>query len=144
MMDRFQTEEAQTSFLNNWLTSHIQDAENILQKPVLFTEFGKSSKDPSFNIYQRDLLYDTVYSTIYSSARKGGVAAGGLFWQFLTEGMDSLRDGYEVIFSESSSTASIISQHANKLNKLRKMHVRPQNTEILGKARNNSNESPRT
>nr|XP_027089783.1 mannan endo-1,4-beta-mannosidase 7-like [Coffea arabica] len=79
-----QSEEAQLSFLINWLQSHIQDAEKILQKPLLFTEFGKSSKDPGFNMNQRDLLFNTVYSTIYSSASGGGAAAGGLFWQFLT------------------------------------------------------------
>lgn len=85
-MDRLagQSEEAQLSFLINWLQSHIQDAEKILQKPLLFTEFGKSSKDPGFNMNQRDLLFNTVYSTIYSSASGGGAAAGGLFWQFLT------------------------------------------------------------
>ncbi|KAL3514670.1 hypothetical protein ACH5RR_027387 [Cinchona calisaya] len=128
-----QSEEAQLSFLNNWHKSHIQDAENILQKPLLITEFGKSSKDPNFNMDQRDLLFNTVYSTIYSSASGGGVAAGGLFWQFLTEGMDSLCDGYEIILNESSSTASIIAQQSQKLNKIRRLYARTRNVQAWKK-----------
>ncbi|KAL2458068.1 Mannan endo-beta-1 [Forsythia ovata] len=117
-----QNDEAQISFLNNWLQSHIQDAQNIVQKPLLFAEFGKSSRDPAYNTYQRDLLFNTVYSAIYSSAGGSGVAAGGLFWQLLTEGMDNFRDGYEIIFNESPSTASLIAEESQKLNKIRKMY----------------------
>ncbi|KAG8377821.1 hypothetical protein BUALT_Bualt08G0073500 [Buddleja alternifolia] len=118
-----QSDEAQLSFLNNWLNSHIQDAQNILQKPLLFAEFGKSSKDNQYNTYQRDELFNTVYSAIYSSAREGGVAAGGLFWQLLTEGMDNFRDGYEIIFSESPSTANVIADQSQKLNNISKMYT---------------------
>ncbi|KAI3464928.1 hypothetical protein Pfo_021591 [Paulownia fortunei] len=117
-----QSDEAQLSFLNDWLNSHIQDAQTILQKPLLFAEFGKSSKDSGYTTYKRDELFSTVYSAIYSSARGGGVAAGGLFWQLLTEGMDNFRDGYEIVFSESPSTASVIAEQSQKLNKIRKMY----------------------
>ncbi|KAK6131220.1 hypothetical protein DH2020_035034 [Rehmannia glutinosa] len=116
-----QNDEAQLSFLNDWLNSHIQDAQTILQKPLLIAEFGKSSKDNGYDAYKRDELYDTVYSAIYSSARDGGVAAGAVFWQLLTEGMDNFRDGYEIVFSESPSTAGIIAEQSQKLNKIRKM-----------------------
>ncbi|KAL1170296.1 hypothetical protein V6Z11_A05G203300 [Gossypium hirsutum] len=88
------SDESQIAFLNNWLYNHIQDAQNILQKPLLFAEFGKSLKIAGPN--QRDELYNTVYTAIYSSARGGGAAIGGLFWQLLAEGMDSYGDGYEV------------------------------------------------
>lgn len=120
------SEDAQIEFLRNWLKSHIEDAENILHKPLVFTEFGKSTKLPGFSMQGRDLLYDTVYSAIYSSASVGGTAAGGLFWQLLTQGMDSLRDGYEIILSESPSTASLITEQSQKLNKIRKMYARIQ------------------
>lgn len=75
-------------------------------------------------MYQRDLLYNTVYSAIYSSAKGGGAAVGGLFWQLLTEGMDSFRDGYEIVLSESPSTASLIVEESEKLNHIRKMYAR--------------------
>ncbi|KAG8632389.1 mannan endo-1,4-beta-mannosidase 7 [Manihot esculenta] len=125
--------ESQESFLNNWLNNHIQDAQNILRKPVLFAEFGKSSKTSSYN--QRDQLFNTVYSAIYSSASGGGAAAGGMFWQLFTEGMDSFRDGYEVVFSENPSTAGIIVDQSQKLNKIRKMYARLRNIEKWNKAR---------
>ncbi|GFZ10344.1 glycosyl hydrolase superfamily protein [Actinidia rufa] len=133
------SEESQLSFLSSWVNNHIQDAQNILQKPLLFAEFGKSLKDSGFNMNQRDKLFDTVYSAIYSSARGGGAAAGGLFWQLLTEGMDSFRDGYEIVLSESSSTASLIAQHSQKINKIRKMYARLRNIEIWKRAREKIN-----
>ncbi|GAV79773.1 hypothetical protein CFOL_v3_23236, partial [Cephalotus follicularis] len=106
----------QISFLNNWLYHHIQETQNILQKPLILAEFGKSSKTSSAN--QRDKLFNTVYYTIYSSARSGGAAIGGMFWPLFTDRMDSLRDGYEVIFSENPSTAAIITEESQKLNRI--------------------------
>ncbi|XVF63817.1 hypothetical protein PTKIN_Ptkin09bG0117000 [Pterospermum kingtungense] len=126
-------DESQIAFLNNWLNNHIQDAQNILKKPLLFAEFGKSLKTAGPN--QRDELFNTVYTAIYSSARGGGAAVGGLFWQLLAQGMDSFRDGYEVIMSEGTSTIDIITQESQKLNRIRKMYVRLRNIEKLKKAR---------
>lgn len=99
---------------------HIVDAQEVLQKPIVFAEFGKSWKHIGYNIRQRDQLYNVVYSWIYRSASEGGVAAGGLFWQQLVEGMDSYKDGYEVILTEPSSTVRLITQHAEKLSNIRK------------------------
>lgn len=100
----------------------------MLHKPVLFAEFGKSGS-------QRDELFNTVYTAIYSSARGGGSAVGGLFWQLLAQGMDSFRDGYEVVLSESSSTATLIAQESQRLNHIRKMYARLRNVEKWNKAR---------
>lgn len=117
-------EQSQLSFLKNWLGAHIQDAQNILRKPVLLTEFGKSWKDPGFSTYQRDQQFNAVYAQIYWSARRGGAAAGGLFWQLLTGGMDSFRDGYDLVLSENPSTASVIALQSRKLYQIRKMFRR--------------------
>ncbi|KAJ9186555.1 hypothetical protein P3X46_002112 [Hevea brasiliensis] len=125
--------QSQESFLNSWLSNHIQDAQNILRKPVLFAEFGKSSRTSDYN--QRDQLFNTIYSAIYSSARGGGAAAGGMFWQLFTKGMDSFRDGYEVIFSENPVTAAIIADQSQKLNKIRKMYARLRDIEEWNRAR---------
>lgn len=127
------SDESQIAFLNNWLYNHIQDAQNILQKPLLFAEFGKSLKIAGPN--QRDELYNTVYTAIYSSARGGGAAIGGLFWQLLAEGMDSYGDGYEVIMSQGTSTVDLITQESQKLNRIRKMYVRLRDIEKWNKAR---------
>ncbi|KAL4296799.1 hypothetical protein GQ457_12G031130 [Hibiscus cannabinus] len=127
------SDETQIAFLVTWLNNHIQDAQNILKKPLLFAEFGKSLKvsGPS----QRDELFNTVYAAIYSSARGGGAAVGGLFWQLFAEGMDSFGDGYEIIMSQPTSTVDIITRESRKLNRIRKMFVRLKNIERLNKAR---------
>lgn len=114
--------EDQLSFLNGWLNEHIKDAQNTLHKPLLFAEFGISTKNSDSKA--RDELFNNVYSAIYSSASGGGAAVGGLFWQLLAEGMDSFRDGYEVVLGESPSTASLIAQESQKLNRIRKMYAR--------------------
>nr|ACN78662.1 endo-beta-mannanase [Actinidia arguta] len=128
-------EQNQLSFLNNWLDTHIQDAQFVLRKPLLLTEFGKSWKDPGYSTYQRDLLFNTVYYKIYSSAKRGGAAAGGLFWQLLTEGMDSFRDGYDIVLSESPSTANVIAQQSHRLYQIRKIFARMRNVERWKRAR---------
>lgn len=128
-------DQAQLSFLNNWLNTHIEDAQYILRKPLLFTEFGKSRKDPGYSTYQRDLLFNTVYYKIYSSAKRGGAAAGGLFWQLLTEGMDSFRDGYEIVLSQSPSTANVIAQQSHKLYQIRRIFSRMRNIQKWKRAR---------
>lgn len=131
------SDESQLSFLNSWANNHIQDAQNKLQKPLLFAEFGKSLKDPGFSTNQRDAVFNTVYSAIYSSARSGGAAAGGLFWQLLGEGMETLNlgDGYQIVLSESSSTVGLITQQSQKLNNIRKMYAHLRNVEIWKRAR---------
>ncbi|KAL8098495.1 mannan endo-1,4-beta-mannosidase 7-like [Apium graveolens] len=115
-------EKSQEAFSENWIDCHIQDAETILHKPLLVTEFGWEIS--GHDRKTREQLLDTVYSNIYMSARRGGVAAGGMLWQLLTEGLDSYRDGYEIVFSESPSTAALISQQSKQLVQIRQMYAR--------------------
>lgn len=115
-------ENAQQVFTEKWIDCHIKDAETILHKPLLITEFGW--KKSSFDRKTRERFLDTVYSKIYLSARRGGVAVGSMFWQLLTEGMDSYRDGFEIVFSESPSTASLISEESKQLIQIREMYAR--------------------
>lgn len=115
-------EETQQAFSDNWINTHIQDTETILQKPLLVTEFGW--KKTGFDTKTREKLFGTVYSDIYLSASCGGVAAGSMFWQLLTEGLDSFRDGYEVVFNESRTTARLISEESQKLIGIRELYAR--------------------
>lgn len=101
------------------MQQHILDSQNILKKPVIFAEFGKSYKISGYSSSDRDQLYNITYSSIYSSASQGGPAAGGLFWQLLTDGLDNFRDGYEILLSEASSIAGIISEQSQKLSSLK-------------------------
>nr|XP_018682908.1 PREDICTED: putative mannan endo-1,4-beta-mannosidase 9 [Musa acuminata subsp. malaccensis] len=114
-------DDGQLAFLRSWIQSHIQDAGSILGKPLMVTEFGKSSRQAGYTVSKRDAFYATIYDAIYASAKAGGPCAGGLFWQLLAQGMDSFRDGYEIIFAESPSTTSIISRQSHRISNLRKI-----------------------
>ncbi|ONK63002.1 uncharacterized protein A4U43_C07F10370 [Asparagus officinalis] len=108
-------DNAETTFLQSWIASHTQDAGS-LGKPLMITEFGRSSKQ--FSSAQRDAYYRATYTTIYALARSGGACSGALFWQFLGQGMDNFRDGYEVVFQDCPSTSSIISQQSRRIESL--------------------------
>lgn len=81
----------------------------------MVTEFGKSSHSSGYNTNVRDSYLRTIYDLIYASARAGGPCAGGLFWQVMAEGMDRWSDSYEVVFSQSPSTASVIAQQSSRI-----------------------------
>ncbi|XP_021759949.1 mannan endo-1,4-beta-mannosidase 7-like [Chenopodium quinoa] len=123
------TGEAQLSFHQQWVQQHIMDSLNILKKPVIFAEFGKSYKVSGYTPSDRNQLYNITYASIYSSASRGGPAAGGLFWHLLTKGMDNFRDGYEIVFEEESYIAGIISEQSQKLSGLRKKYAQLRDTE---------------
>ncbi|KAI4331891.1 hypothetical protein L6164_016841 [Bauhinia variegata] len=113
-----ENDAAQMAFMQNWMTSHWKDSATILKKPLVFTEFGKSKKDPGYSIYGRNSFMNAVYSSIYNLAHNGGTFAGGLVWQLVDEGMDSYCDGYEIALSQDPSTSSIISQQSYKMTAL--------------------------
>ncbi|KAJ1407165.1 Glycoside hydrolase superfamily [Sesbania bispinosa] len=102
-------------FIKSWMEAHIEDAEKNLGMPVVFAEFGVSSKDPGYNSTYRDTLISTVYRTILNSTKKGGSGAGSLLWQVFPDGTDNMDDGYAIVFSKSPSTASVVSLQSTRL-----------------------------
>ncbi|KAG1328339.1 putative mannan endo-1,4-beta-mannosidase 9 [Cocos nucifera] len=112
------SEEAQLAFLKSWIQSHMDDSGAVIKKPLMITEFGRSSKTTGYTEGERNAFYWAVYNMMFESAREEGSCAGGLFWQVLAEGMDDFKDGYEIILSESSSTATIISQQSRRISSL--------------------------
>ena len=111
-------EDAQLSFLNKWMQIHLEDAERALKKPILFSEFGKSYKDPGYNSAQRVMFYNTVYNNIYNAMKSGRAGGGGLFWQLMVEEMDSFADGYDIVLSKNPSIASIIYSQSHRMSVL--------------------------
>lgn len=107
-------EEAQMAFMRRWLISHLTDSKNVLKKPLVFAEFGKSSRDSGYSINSRDSYMNAVYRNIYGFAKGGGIA-GGLVWQILDEGMESFKDGYEIVLSRNPSTTRIITQQSKEM-----------------------------
>jgi mannan endo-1,4-beta-mannosidase len=110
--------------LQSWIESHLEDGRRILKKPVLFTEFGKSYRDPGFGTGERDNLLDMVYKHVYASARWGGAGGGAMFWQLMAEGMSSYGDGYEIVLSQNPSTAALVSGQSHKLAELTHLFTR--------------------
>ncbi|GLT75550.1 hypothetical protein SLA2020_472670 [Shorea laevis] len=107
--------DAHLQFTKSWMEAHIEDAEKYLNMPVLFSEFGVSSKDPGYNSSFRDTFFSTVYNTLLNSTKKGGSGAGSLFWQLFPEGTEYMNDDYAIVLSKSPSTSNIISLHSTRL-----------------------------
>jgi mannan endo-1,4-beta-mannosidase len=116
--------QSQLRFLGTWLDAHIADAQAVLRKPLLVAEFGRSRKDTGYSVDQRDAVFATVYAKVYNSARAGGAAAGALFWQLMTEGMDSYWDGYEVVLRQAPSTTRVIRTQSRRMQRLARAFVR--------------------
>ena len=108
----------QLNFVRDWICSHSKAADEVLRKPLLVTELGKTSRFAGCNGVDKVAFYRTAYSVMYKLVRARSACAGGLFWQLLLPGMDNLSDGYEIILSECSSIANIISQHSRLISSL--------------------------
>ncbi|KAA8528039.1 hypothetical protein F0562_035092 [Nyssa sinensis] len=119
-----QSDNSQMEFMQRWMMSHWTDARTVLKKPLVFAEFGKSSKDPGYSISARDSFLNAIYTNIYNFARTGGIG-GGLVWQIVTEGMESYYDGYEIILSQNPSTSGVISQQSRQMTALKHTLSRP-------------------
>ena len=107
--------EAQVEFMKKWMASHIEDAAKELQKPLLVSEFGWSTRSNGYTVASRDNYFRMVYDAIYASVQEGGPCAGGLFWQVMAPGMEGWTDGYEVVLERSPTTTAIISQECAKI-----------------------------
>ncbi|KAK9057739.1 hypothetical protein SSX86_022577 [Deinandra increscens subsp. villosa] len=115
------SDEAQAKFVEKWIKSHIEDCKSILKKPLLISEFGKSSWSTGYNVKARDDYFENIFNMAYESARSDGSCSGTTFWQVMAEGMDNWCDGYQVVLEESPSTATIIAQQSQKISSLNLM-----------------------
>ncbi|KAK1642760.1 hypothetical protein QYE76_060565 [Lolium multiflorum] len=118
------TADQQAAFFRNWTASHVHDTEQHLRMPLLVTEYGKfiwEDQEGGENATtRRDRFLGTVLDAIYESASEGGPLVGGAFWQLLLDGdgMDALKDGYQIVLPEDERAASIISEHSEKMAEL--------------------------
>lgn len=119
-------------FVQKWLESHWTDSKTILKKPLVFSEFGKSSKEAGFSINVRDSFLNTIYMNIYNLARNGGAIGGGMVWQLMAEGTQPYFDGYEIVLSQNPSTRSVIAQQSNKMTAL--AHILTYGKNLKGKS----------
>ncbi|GAU27148.1 hypothetical protein TSUD_104570 [Trifolium subterraneum] len=111
--------ETQLKFISKWMLSHIEDGDQVLKKPVLFSEYGLSKKNQDFTVSARENMYDTILNIVYKSAKRNRSGAGSLVWQFLASGMEDYSDDYGIFPSESPSIQSLFIKHSCKLAKLK-------------------------
>lgn len=102
-------------FIRKWLEGHIEDAQNILKKPVILAEFGIGTNTPGYTLANRDAVFTATYDIIYASAQKGGSGAGAFFWHLISDGMTNFADPSSIILSDNSSTVKIISEASRKM-----------------------------
>ncbi|XP_020097301.1 mannan endo-1,4-beta-mannosidase 2-like [Ananas comosus] len=113
------TLDEKIKYISKWVTSHIEDGERELNKPVLFTEFGLSKKNKNFDYSHRELFYKSVFDIVYESAKQNGAGAGALIWQLLVEGMEDYNDDFGFVPGERTSVDKLIKQQSCRLAALR-------------------------
>lgn len=109
------SEAEMIAYMQEWINSHIDDSY-YLNKPVMFTEFGKKSLNRGFREGERDLFMAAVYDTIYESARKWSPASGALVWQLSTNSLlASSQDGFTFVLSQFPTTASVMHKQSFRM-----------------------------
>ncbi|KAI3472866.1 hypothetical protein Pfo_031123 [Paulownia fortunei] len=109
---------AQAQFVKQWIQAHINDSKSVLGKPLLITEFGKSSRSANYTVGARDWYFGNIYISMFSCAKNGGPCGGALFWQVMAQGMEKWGDGYEVVLQQSPSTAAVIYRQSRRISSL--------------------------
>lgn len=107
--------DEKVTYLSHWVDSHVMDAENVLKKPVLFTEVGSSLHSLKQGVSERDLLLKTIYDRVYESAKKKQAGAGTLIWQLIVDGMQHYGDEYSLIAWDHPSTYKLIKEQSCRL-----------------------------
>ncbi|XP_042396445.1 mannan endo-1,4-beta-mannosidase 5-like [Zingiber officinale] len=114
-----QSEVNKTEFVKQWLWNHWKDSMEVLGKPFMLGEFGKTKKDPGYSEQIRNDFYSTVYDSIYSISKDGHKTfTGGLLWQLFVKGMESYYDGFEIILSQDASATALILNQSKKMGEL--------------------------
>ena len=121
--------EAKTTYLSNWVDSHISDGDFALRKPVLFTEVGSRWDVDGKGVHERDVLLKIVYDKIYESAKKRQAGAGALIWQLLVEDVDGYSDQFSFIPQYSPSTYKLIEEQSCRLQRISAGHNRARKPE---------------
>ena len=111
--------EEKLKFVTQWVSSHIEDGDKELNKPVLLTEFGLSHLAKGFDQSHRDEFYKAVYDIVHASARKGGAGAGAMVWQLAAEGMEEFNDAFAIVPSETPSMQRLLREQSCRLAALR-------------------------
>lgn len=118
-------------FVNQWMLSHIEDGDKLLNKPVLFTEFGLSNLNKDFEPSQRDELYQLIFDIIYNSAKRNKSGAGTIIWQFLVDGMEEYNDDFGFVPWEKPSLYKLVTEQSCRLTEIHGLIQYSANLKVL-------------
>lgn len=110
--------DEKVKYLSHWVDSHIHDGDDMLKKPVLFTEVGSSLHQNQQESYQRDIFLKTVYDKIYESAKKRQAGAGALIWQLLVDDLQGYTDQFSFVAWNHLSTYKLIIEQSCRLRRM--------------------------
>ncbi|KAI6704612.1 hypothetical protein NL676_007574 [Syzygium grande] len=110
--------DEKVKYLSQWVDAHIRDGDDMLKKPVLFTEVGSSLHQNRQESYQRDMFFKTVYDKIYESAKKRQAGAGALIWQLLVNDMQGYTDQFSFVAWNHLSTYKLIMEQSCRLRRM--------------------------
>uniref|UniRef100_A0ACD5V8C2 Uncharacterized protein n=1 Tax=Avena sativa TaxID=4498 RepID=A0ACD5V8C2_AVESA len=114
-----------TRYLSSWVDSHLNDSENILKKPVLFSEVGYLQHVDPNSTADGDILLRVVYDKIYDSARKLQAGGGALVWQLMVEGTHMYHDNFSLVARDHPLTYKLIKEQSCRLQLLYKKEGDP-------------------
>ncbi|ERN01665.1 hypothetical protein AMTRI_Chr10g229390 [Amborella trichopoda] len=106
--------EEKVKYLSKWVDSHINDGENVLKKPVLFTEVG-SLRGNMHDPHGGGVLLEIVYDKIFESARKKQAGAGALVWQLTVQGLDKYGDEFSLVAWDQPSIYKLMLEQSCRL-----------------------------
>ncbi|XP_010057854.2 mannan endo-1,4-beta-mannosidase 6 [Eucalyptus grandis] len=110
--------DEKVKYLSQWVDSHIHDGDEILKKPVLFTEVGSSLHKNQQELHQRDIFLKMVYDKIYESAKKRQAGAGALIWQLLVDDTQGYADQFSFVAWNHLSTYKLIIEQSCRLRRM--------------------------
>ncbi|MDP6525274.1 MAG: cellulase family glycosylhydrolase [Kiritimatiellia bacterium] len=97
-----------------WVAEHIDACEDLLDKPLVLDEYGKSK--PIEGDYGRNYYHQGWFDIIHESAASDGAAAGLQFWMF--EADDSWHEDHGSVFYSDTSTVAMITGQAWEMSHL--------------------------
>jgi len=105
--DHWGITDAQTTA---YLRKHLDDATNVIGKPVILEEFGR-------NIANKNPYLQAWTDTVYNDAAAGKAAAGWNIWM-IEAGGSGHDDSFSLILPEDQSTVDLLTTQAAKMNNL--------------------------
>jgi len=103
------------SFQKSWILEHAKEAQQVLGKPLVLEEFGKSIEGSSSfeeGVKRRDDVFRSAQGLVEEAALAGNGLAGSLFWNWET---DLIRSPGSYEINAGDSTFQLVRDHAKRM-----------------------------